>query len=74
MEEVGDREVIVIQEDLLFGGEQPFPDSQACPRHRRSIVLHVEFVREFVGRQLSHCRADREGSELSAPGVQHLAQ
>lgn len=59
MEEVGDCQVIVIEKNLLLCSEKPFPDGQACSRHCRGVVLHVEFVGEFVGRQLAHCKKHR---------------
>lgn len=54
MEEVGDCQVIVIEKNLLLCSEEPFSDGQARSRHGRGVVLHVEFVGEFIGRQFAH--------------------
>lgn len=55
MEEIGDGQVVVVQKDFLFRGEEPLPDRQAGARHGRSVVLHVELVGKFVGSQLPNC-------------------
>lgn len=49
MEEVGDCQVVVIEKNLLLCSEEPFSDGQARSWHCRGVVLHVEFVGEFVG-------------------------
>lgn len=67
MEEVGDCQVVVVEENLLLCSEEPFPDGQARPRHRGGVVLHVEFVGEFVGRQFAHWKKHRTGKWLPAP-------
>lgn len=75
MEEVGDCQVIVIEKNLLLCSEKPFPDGQACSRHCRGVVLHVEFVGEFVGRQLAHCkkhRTPRSAQETEVSWAQYL--
>lgn len=66
MEEVGDRQVIVIEKNLLLCSEEPFPDGQARSRHRRGVILHVEFVGEFVGRQFAHWKKSTKDTEVSA--------
>lgn len=60
MEEVGDGQIVVVQENLFFRREEPLPDRQAGSRHGRGVILHVELVGELIGGQFPHWGGETE--------------
>lgn len=67
VEEVGDGQVVVVEQRLLLGGEEPLAQRQARPRHGRGVVLHVQLVRELVGSQLPHWEKHGRNHGMARP-------
>lgn len=54
VKEVTQRDLVVIEQDFLLGGEEPLAERQAGSRYGRGVVLHVQLVGELVRSELSH--------------------
>lgn len=54
MKEVSQRDLVVVEQHFLLGGEEPLAERQAGPGYGRGVVLHVQLVGELVRSQLSH--------------------
>lgn len=59
VKEVTERNLVVVEQDFLLGGEKPLAECQAGSRYGGGVVLHVQLVRELVRSELSHWKRTR---------------
>lgn len=60
VKEVVDSKLVVIEQNLLFCGEEPLAQGEAGSWDGWGIVLYIQFVGELVGGKLTHWRRKKE--------------
>lgn len=64
VKEVTQRDLVVVEQDFLLGGEKPLAERQAGSRYGGGVVLHIQLVGELVGSELSHWKRKRQSEEV----------
>lgn len=63
VKEVTDSELVVVQQNLLFCGEEPLAHGQTGSWDGRGVVLDIQFVGELVWSKFTHCRRNERGKK-----------